>query len=56
MEEKHIEECSRFKGVDSRKRQFDLLDFPGVLLAITTPFLFVLKKSKKTEYSLSVLK
>ena len=37
--ETHRRESSRFRGVDSRKRRFDLIDFPGVLLAI-----IVLKK------------
>ena len=44
MKEEHIEESSRFRGVDSRKRRFDLIDFPGVLLAI-----IVLKKSEKLK-------
>ena len=37
-------ECSRSRGVDSRKRRVDIIDFQGVLLVITTPFLFIPKK------------
>ena len=37
-------ECSRSRGVDSRKRRVDIIDFQGVFLAITTPFLFNPKK------------
>ena len=39
-------ECSRSRGVDSRKRRVDIIDFQGVLLVITTPFLFIPKKSE----------
>ena len=53
--ETHWRECSRSKGVNLRRRRVDFIDFPGVLLAITTPFFFVLKKSEKTENSVSVL-
>ena len=40
-------ECSRSRGVDSCKRRVDIIDFQGVLLAITTPFLFIPKKNWK---------
>ena len=41
-------ECSRSRGVDSRKRRVDIIDFQGVLLAITTPFFVYSKKKLKT--------
>ena len=48
-------ECSRSRGVDSCKRRVDIIDFQGVLLAITTPFLVYSKKNLKTENSVTVL-
>ena len=42
-------ECSRSRGVDSCKRLVDIIDFQGVLLAITTPFFVYSKKNLKTE-------
>ena len=42
-------ECSRSRGVDSRKRRVDIIDFQGVFLAITTPFLFIPKKICKLK-------
>ena len=41
-------ECSRSRGVDSCKRRVDIIDFQGVLLVITTPFLLIPKKKLKT--------
>ena len=48
-------ECSRSRGVDSRKRRVDIIDFQGVLLAITTPFFVYSKKNLQTENSVTVL-
>ena len=48
-------ECSRSRGVDSCKRRVDIIDFQGVLLAITTPFFVYSKKNLKTENSVTVL-
>ena len=48
-------ECSRSRGVDSCKRRVDIIDFQGVLLAITTPFFVYSKKNLQTENSVTVL-
>ena len=50
MKEKHIEESARASEESIQvKGESILLIFPGVLLAITTPFLFFLKKSEKLK-------